>query len=1144
MKNPARAAFVQAALLCLFAALAPPPAKAQAFPAYLNYQGKLSDPSGNPKTGTFSFQFDLYSQASGGTLLFTDANFSGSNPVAVVNGLYSVQIGSLAAGGIPPSVFFTPEVWLEIRVKAGTSLAGAETLTPRERLAAAPFAIRAAAAEHLGYGVAIATYSTDGVLHLPYGLSAATVTATSSITASAFFGDGSHLTGVSAAAVPEDLTAATLRVSSANATSATTIFQVSSGPAASQELFTVMGDGRVLIRGLGVGHGAGGVLSTTALGYRALASNALAPFDDSSTVVGSQAGENITSGAANDLFGAVAGGAMVTGSYNAAFGSLALSKNTQGRVNVAFGRSALQNYDDTLGGNDGNTAVGANALMGAANAGALAGDTAIGFQAGMSMTAVGASFFGRDNTLVGWNAGSLLSTGFRNIMLGENGAVTTGSRNIILGNDGGITTGADNILIGNALVKSTPTQNGQIDIGDVIIAVGGNVGLGTASPASRLHVSSGVLTVDGAGGALDVSVGSVTASAFFGDGSHLTGISVGIPAEVAVSTLDALGATPYGGINITTNVIVGGSARIGSNSANYLTFAGGAAGNSTVIATAGTDSNSDITLSPKGGGNVIIYEGGQPWLGIGTQSPATFLDVAGAPNYGGDLIRTSDRAASASVSSFGGIHLQSGVLHDVLLGKFSHSNGVTADYSAFQLRDDLGAVYVHLDLESAAGRTAGSFGIGTSTPATTLDVNGAAQFGFGAAKSTFSATGALTFDPGYSPSGSHDAATKGYVDGIANPWSTSGSQVLLANAANNVVMQSTLTVLGTGFTAGDSASMQLHLADDDTSDAFGLGAASSNGRKLTLTSRQGANQQGLLFADAGAGGADDPMFGVVSSLDSGATWLQNLVIKQNGRVGFGTANPATKLHMSSGTLTIDGSAATGLQVYGSTFVVQKSGFVGVGIGAPQNPLSVVAPNNAQAAVAVDGTNLGASEAIALNGLAAPSNSFTGKALTANVGSETFARGVLYSNGTFGMGPGTATRDVYFGRAGAGALQIGGNYDLTGSANLSVNGTIESTSGGVKFPGGSVQTIAAVTTITIVDSAVQIHNFGPGVEGQTADCGAGWTPIAVRCMGNIPQNTTCTFMGTSISGTVGECDWYCGSAGRLDMETWTTCAKKE
>ena len=51
-----------------------------------------------------------------------------------------------------------------------------------------------------------------------------------------------------------------------------------------------------------------------------------------------------------------------------------------------------------------------------------------------------------------------------------------------------------------------------------------------------------------------------------------------------------------------------------------------------------------------------------------------------------------------------------------------------------------------------------------------------------------------------------------------------------------------------------------------------------------------------------------------------------------GRVGIGTAVPATKLHMSSGTLTIDGDAAASIIVSGS---------IGIGTAGPQAALDIV-----------------------------------------------------------------------------------------------------------------------------------------------------------------------------------------------------------
>jgi hypothetical protein len=131
-------------------------ASASAFPGYVNYQGKLGDPSGNPRTGVYSFRFKIFGQATGGTALFSE-DVTGADALSVSNGLYSVQIGSYTAGGVPLSALSGAESWLEIDVNSGASLAGAETLLPRERLASSPFALRALSADSLSPEVTIST---------------------------------------------------------------------------------------------------------------------------------------------------------------------------------------------------------------------------------------------------------------------------------------------------------------------------------------------------------------------------------------------------------------------------------------------------------------------------------------------------------------------------------------------------------------------------------------------------------------------------------------------------------------------------------------------------------------------------------------------------------------------------------------------------------------------------------------------------------------------------------------------------------------------------------------------------------------------------------------------------------------------------
>ncbi|MBI4060598.1 MAG: hypothetical protein HY403_04140, partial [Elusimicrobia bacterium] len=155
-----------------------------AIPQRINYQGKLGDASGNPHNGTYSFRFELYSTETGGSPLFTEDVTGAANAISVVNGIYSVQIGSLTAGGIPLNALSNQDTWLQLSVKAGTDLTGAEILSPREKLASTAYAIRALSSENLGYGAVLATFTAAGLMRFPYEVQAGSMNLTGGIIAS------------------------------------------------------------------------------------------------------------------------------------------------------------------------------------------------------------------------------------------------------------------------------------------------------------------------------------------------------------------------------------------------------------------------------------------------------------------------------------------------------------------------------------------------------------------------------------------------------------------------------------------------------------------------------------------------------------------------------------------------------------------------------------------------------------------------------------------------------------------------------------------------------------------------------------------------------------------------------------------------
>jgi hypothetical protein len=90
------------------------------------YQGRLMD-AGGPVTGTCGLIFRLYDQAAAGTLLSTE-----SRPwVGISDGYFAVELDFGAAA------FDGEARWLEIDVDCG---GGAVTLSPRQKLTAAPYA--------------------------------------------------------------------------------------------------------------------------------------------------------------------------------------------------------------------------------------------------------------------------------------------------------------------------------------------------------------------------------------------------------------------------------------------------------------------------------------------------------------------------------------------------------------------------------------------------------------------------------------------------------------------------------------------------------------------------------------------------------------------------------------------------------------------------------------------------------------------------------------------------------------------------------------------------------------------------------------------------------------------------------------------
>lgn len=120
---------------------------AQTVPYKVNFQGRITNASGTVlPSGTYNMRFRIYSVATGGTAQWTESRLvSAAQGVTVTNGLFSVQLGDIAA--LSPTLFTTQDLYFEIELPTLATATGSSpswtegAMTPRSKLGAAAYAI-------------------------------------------------------------------------------------------------------------------------------------------------------------------------------------------------------------------------------------------------------------------------------------------------------------------------------------------------------------------------------------------------------------------------------------------------------------------------------------------------------------------------------------------------------------------------------------------------------------------------------------------------------------------------------------------------------------------------------------------------------------------------------------------------------------------------------------------------------------------------------------------------------------------------------------------------------------------------------------------------------------------------------------------
>lgn len=139
------------------------------------YQGQLVD-TGIVANGQYDLDFRLYDASSGGNQVGADVF---ANDIPVNNGLFTTQLDF-------GNVFNGTALWLEISVRPGASGGAYTTMTPRQSLTAAPFALYALNDAHwVSNGTAIQNRSNGFV----------GINRTTKITGSEYFGVNANTSG-------------------------------------------------------------------------------------------------------------------------------------------------------------------------------------------------------------------------------------------------------------------------------------------------------------------------------------------------------------------------------------------------------------------------------------------------------------------------------------------------------------------------------------------------------------------------------------------------------------------------------------------------------------------------------------------------------------------------------------------------------------------------------------------------------------------------------------------------------------------------------------------------------------------------------------------------------------------------------------
>jgi hypothetical protein len=574
-------------------------------------------------------------------------------------------------------------------------------------------------------------------------------------------------------------------------------------------------------------------------------------------------------------------------------------------------------------------------------------------------------------------------------------------------------------LVANHLCYSTNGRDVSCDLGAPLITSG------------TMYVPTSISSTNGY--FANVSASMVSATTYYGDGSHLTGIAAsgvtGLNADRIVSNATSMLA------NGTTNII-----SITNNGVNTGYF-----NSNGVLTTPGISATANLTSV------TTFYASGN--VGVGTSSPGGKLDVNGTIS-GTSLLTSFGTSLNGNLhwtlSNVGGTRFGMGLLN-IEGGSTTGSNFAIWRYDDSSSLLGGPALYIR--------RSTGNVGMGTANPNTALEVNGtisASNLYVTGTTGTVSATngyfGVVSATTYYGDGSNLTGISASAINGLNIDRITSGTTNLVANGTTNIISITTngvntsyfntngvLTAPGISATANLTSVTSLYAsgnvgvgtnAPSLKVDIVGTSGAPAN----TGTAANGAVRlEGTLnnVLDMGLTNAS-PNGGWISVSDKTdlSVHYPLLLNPVGGNVGIGIINPSSKLEVagaiSASNVYVTGTTGTVSATYGYFTYISASGITGGATGDRITSLTtnVTANGNTNIiSITTNGVNTGYFNNIGV--LVAP-----GISATTNQTSVT----TLYASGKVGIGDATPsdTLHVYSNTSGSAGLTIENHSNANGA----------------------------------------------------------------------------------------------------------------